>query len=425
MRILVADDRKDNGEEIVESIRAGYPAAAIDTIWDVELRDLLENLFARVDAAFQRPGDWTPGGKLPFDDADIVILDNNLAHLKIKGARLTAESIAGYVRAFTHAPYVVSLNKNPVDFDLRYLVGGYQTNADLALNTVHLSNKGLWSGRVEDARDGFLPWYWPRLLDVAQRRRAQIDFVRDRYAERVFSALGIPDSAYEYLSLHAKGALSPVAETDDVDVEDGKKIDAITFSDVFSGRGERSIPGAEERELLSSHAAVANPEIRQVLARVVAGDIDLWFRRDVLGPQEALVDVPHLIARMPFLAGPGKKTTSDWNNLLAATGVPYGFEKRIHEEHLARTRFSLDVWVPSPSFWWSELKNDEKLNALFTSGDVNDWPDAVFCEDRSIFMDRSHHSVMEFSAEFEGAWGRRHVARVAGMRYAPLSRFAV
>ena len=63
---------------------------------------------------------------------DIVILDNNLAELTIPGARHTAESIAGYIRAFTNIPYIVSLNKNPdIDFDLRYLMGDRHTQADV------------------------------------------------------------------------------------------------------------------------------------------------------------------------------------------------------------------------------------------------------------------------------------------------------
>ena len=41
----------------------------------------------------------------------------------------------------------------------------------------------------------------------------------------------------------------------------------------------------------------------EIIARVVAAYIDRWFRRDVLGPQEALVDLPHLLMRLPFLLG--------------------------------------------------------------------------------------------------------------------------
>lgn len=426
MKILVADDRSDNGKDIAEAIKSAYPDADIRFALEDALKDELGKLFSRVGEVLRDPAGWKRQDKLAFDDVDLVVLDNNLAHLKIREARLTAESIAGYVRAFSQAAYVLSLNKNPyVDFDLRYMVGDYQTHADLALNTSHLAKKALWSGRPADAADGFLPWYWPALIRIADRRRRQIEFVQKHYTKRVFDALGIPESAYEYLSLHAKGALSPVAETDGVQVEDAKKLDALTFWDVFVDRGDRSIPSIDDRKALSSDDALKNPEIQAVVARVVAADIDLWFRRDVLGPQEALVDIPHLVARMPFLAGAGKKTAEQWNGMLSADSEPYGMDSNVYGAHLAKRRFTHTEWAPNPGFWWSELKNDETLNELFARADVNDWPDAVFCEDRSRFIDRSDKAVMEFAAEFEGAWGRRHVARIAGVRYAPLSRFAV
>ena len=111
-----------------------------------------------IDALFERARrllnrQWTlsratlKGTVFEPSDFDIVVLDNNLAALEVSGARQTAESIAGYIRAFTNIPYIVSLNKNPeVDFDLRYLLGDYQTQADVALNTDHLANRALWRG---------------------------------------------------------------------------------------------------------------------------------------------------------------------------------------------------------------------------------------------------------------------------------------
>src|SRR5947199_134001 len=66
------------------------------------LKMSLETFFEAVDAKLK--GDQSP--KTDFDDYDIIVLDNNLSTLGIKGARLTAEAIAGYIRAITNSPCV-------------------------------------------------------------------------------------------------------------------------------------------------------------------------------------------------------------------------------------------------------------------------------------------------------------------------------
>src|SRR5712691_12433141 len=192
MRVLVCDDIEDRGRELIAQIEEAGQAIDISHRLDKELKGALEGLFERVESCLEDPKKYRTGKKLVFDDMDVVIIDNNLANLHIKGTRLTAESIAGYVRAFTGAPYVVSVNKNPnVDFDLRYLVGDYATHADLALNTKHLSNRALWTGNSAGATDGFIPWYWPCLNTIAGRRREQIAFVKAHLDKPVFSSLDV------------------------------------------------------------------------------------------------------------------------------------------------------------------------------------------------------------------------------------------
>lgn len=425
MRVLVCDDKEDRGKEHIGNIQDVGQGIDISHRLGDKLTVEVKALFERVDSCLKDPKKCKEGKKLIFDDMDVVILDNNLAHLHIKGTRLTAESIAGYVRAFTSAPYVVSLNKNPnVDFDLRYLVGDYATHADLALNTNHLPNRALWTGNLADAMDGFLPWYWPCLTTIAGRRREQIAFVKAHLDKPVFSSLDIPKMAHDFLSLHARGALYPLAEPDGGGNADSKPLEAVTFREVFLAR-DRSFPAEEDRKNLHD---VANDEISTIISRAVAADIDLWFRRDVLGPQEALVDVPHLLARVPFLLGKRSGDIQEWQKTIRTNAAPFGLDPELYGKHLAKTKFKHDMWVPSPALWWAELKGDEKLDALFFEAKQEEWPDAVFCEDKSIFVERlpkNGAAPTEFSAEFEGSWGRRYVAKIESTRYVPLSRFAV
>ena len=46
------------------------------------------------------------------------------------------------------------------------------------------------------------------------------------------------------------------------------------------------------------------------------------FAEDILGPQDVLVDVPHLVMRMPFLLGNNANRLKQWNKALLAQKRP-------------------------------------------------------------------------------------------------------
>lgn len=425
MRVLVCDDVPERRDEVAQRIiDSGQPKPEL--IAEQELRDQLEGLFKQARECIRNPAAFKPADNSCFHDVDIVVIDNNLTHLPGDGPLLTAESIAGFVRAFTNAVYIVSLNVNPdVDFDLRYLVGDFSSRADLALNTEHLANPALWTGDVKTAAAGFLPWYWARLRDVADRRRAQTDFVRARLNEPVMTILGFDGHGTELLSLHARGALSPAVGRENSAGDNVIPIDKLTFRDVFNAR-DRSLAIKEDREAINEAEKKGNASLTGLIARVVAADIDLWFRRDVLGPQEPLVDVPHLLMRFPFLLGDRAADISEWNKATSASAPPYCMEKDLYDTYLAAARFEHDEWVKSPCFWWPALKADEKLNERFMQLGDAAWADIVFCEDRSQFVTLNQQNPpVEFAAEFEGSWSRRYVSRIEKIRYAPRSRLAL
>jgi len=227
MRILVCDDDQRLCDEIVHNIeesRGEKPKELVGPKLTKVLTDFFKSIKRCLNVNAPENCQELPAS--PFDES-IVVLDNNLTLLEVEGAPLTAESIAGYIRAFTRADYIVSLNLNSdVDFDLRYLVGDYSTRADLALNTSHLGNRALWTGNPADAKDGFLPWYWPRLNDAADRRREQIAFIRENISEPVLATLGFDKTRTSYLTPHALGGLSPNAELEGVQ-SDGEQNDGV------------------------------------------------------------------------------------------------------------------------------------------------------------------------------------------------------
>ena len=176
MNILVCDDREEHCDSLVEMISRTFVEGTVTPLSATNLSTALDTFFQSIEAFLKNKPHSTPvEGIQRFDDADLIVIDNNLTHLNLSGPRLTGESIAGYIRAFSAGPYIISVNKNPdVDFDLRFLIGDYNTRADLALNEDHLGSRALWTGNPSDAEDGFLPWYWPRLKDVVDRRQKQI-----------------------------------------------------------------------------------------------------------------------------------------------------------------------------------------------------------------------------------------------------------
>ena len=438
LKVLVCDDIPARGKDTVHKIgnardRLGNAEFGIrvEELFEEALSKELEALFAHVAEHLPTGDDGQSHGVPPRDlsefDCDIVVIDNNLAALDIKGVRLTAEAVAGFVRAFTNARYIVSLNKNPeVDFDLRYLVGDYRTQADLALNADHLSNPALWTGNPRDTEDGFLPWYWPVLGNVSEKRRKQVEFVRIHLQSPICETLDFPRRAVEYLSRHAVGALTPEASTDDDGIWDPTSLSTVTFMDFFL-HSCRSLPVYADRESLARQATDASEVSREVVARIVAAEIDKWFRRDVIGPQDVLVDLPHLLMRMPFLLGDKVADVDRWHDSMMTEKPPFGLDQEIYDKHVGKARFSHDRLLKSPCFWWPKLKENETLNDLFFGSNGN-WPDVVFCEDVSQFRNFSPRSEdtkpMEFAAEFEGSWSRRYASLLPCKKYSPKSRFA-
>ena len=425
MKVLICDDVLGRCNDTASRMLSESGIHA-DILAAGALTKTLKEFFNATNAYFQSPETQTSLPASRFDEYDLLILDNNLAELDIEGARMTAESIAGYIRAFSKAPYIVSLNKTPnVDFDLRYLVGDYSTRADLALNAEHLENPALWTGDVAKAKDRFCPWYWPSLLNVPTKRRSQINQLVDSLEKPVLEFLGFSDKRPEGLLPHARGVISPTAEMDGVG-EHVKPIELVTFFDLFLTR-DRSLAAPDDRERIQTVAKQGNNAARLVVARVVASDVEHFFRRDVIGPQEPLVDVAHLLMRLPFLLGDGADKCEVWNEAAHNTQAPYGLDEALYKEHLEPLRFRDDMWIPRPCFWWPEVKEIEALNERFLNASEGDWADAVFCEDSSLFTlrDKEKNLPTEFLAQVDGSWARRYVQQIEEFQYAPRTRLAL
>ncbi|MYH15508.1 MAG: hypothetical protein F4149_10085 [Gammaproteobacteria bacterium] len=412
-RILICDDRKEGCEGAERHLKESD--CEVNMLHGKWLKQALEELFRSTDKIFQLDKVDSEQQVMckKLTGCELAIVDNNLAELDFGGVRLTAESVIGRIRAFTDIDYIVSLNKNPnVDFDLRHLFGDHESVADLALNTKHLSNHRLWR---ESYDADFAPWYWPCLPEAAGKRRDQIAFVRDNLDASIWEALDFPDSATEYLSRRAKGALGPTANDEGVR--------SVTFRDFF--KINRSLPPKMRDDLLS----LANDDVPlavRAISRVASAELDRWLRREVLAPQDVLIDLPHLLSRMPHLLGGTASELSAWNDAIKERQPPYGLDKVLYERYVKEAEFHSSCWTPSPCFWWPKLDANDQLRRLFFESE-DDWPDAVFCEDVSMFLtvksDTCDSRPKEFEADIEGSWPRRYISmRATDVSFSPQSR---
>lgn len=409
MKVLVCDDIAAQSRQTQRAIGS---RAEVTVLAGEDLTRALTALFEGVASALDQgtcPKGQLAGGR--FDGFDLAVVDNNLTKLELGGARLSAEGIIGYLRAFTDVPYFVSLNKNPhVDFDLRYLFGDSHSQADLALNTKHLSNDRLWGRQTEG---GFLPWYWPRLEDAVARRRRQVEFLEEggALARPVWGALGFPEEAEHYVSFRARAALSS-----DADIRD------VTFGELCNTSG---VLTPAENNALKGLAEKGDEFALSAVRRIAAYRADRWLRRDILGAQDVLVDLPHLLTQMPCLVGEGVRDLDRWNAVVQQEESPFELDRALFKPYLENAQFQASMWAPVPCFWWPTLRADRALEEIVFNID-EDWPDAVFCEDVSRFVPVSppegQRVPQEFESEVEGSWPRRFVLDVDGYRYSPRSR---
>lgn len=432
MRILAIDDR-DPASIIDEVGAANSHEVVAPSQHDpekTELKELLKQLFAAAEKAFQgEPGSVNTS---KFNHFDLVLLDFGLTTLGGFGVRLTAEHLAGYIRALTDVPYVVSLNKlGDVGFDLKYLLGDFDTRADLALNTELLANKGLWSGQIEAGE--FCPWYWPRLNEAAKRRKAQIAFIKGNLDEPILTTLGFPEEAVEQLSLQAIAFLSPEAE--DGQTNGADSVGGVTFWRHFRSSNRtlirddrRGLFGGPDNEIPDAAAGV-DDAIKTIAARVVAGELDFWFRRDILGPQRLLIDAPHLQAKYRFRPEEGDEADPDvWSatatELAPNFGLADAFFKAIKDYEFKQTDGETDlIWTDKPCFWLPQIEDSDTFIKLAEQHPKRQ-NNLVFCEDTRRFVDTEKTTAHRFETALGRGIDVRYIERLKGVDYSPKSQLA-
>lgn len=342
--------------------------------------------------------------KSSLDDTDVLLVDNDLFGLPdLKD--YSAEMVAARAGLYTTCGYIVVLNLSPdLDFDLT-LSGHPSSKADLHINDKFVADSGLWRECPKDD-GGFRPWHWPLLLRAASLHRARVAelvdvFEGDTSKRPILDYFGFDEFSVRRLSRAARAFLHPEMIAEEVSFLQFA-VENVNAVDVKDGK------------------CIVDREDKGKLAQVCARRIAKWLERYVLGPQDVLLDYPHLVAKMPFAIPKAEQGNVEfWNSCAQLNEVPINLI-----EEFGITGFAANNWFDRPVFWAHGIESDENLDRLFSAQNANPL-ELVFCEDSSSF----HPSELcdQFVAAHNTVSDRRFIRWFGneGLRYGPQSRLAM
>jgi hypothetical protein len=404
IKVAIWDDREDQLNALLESIEN-----VTKSISDVEVLRctpkeislLVQELESRLSSNSSAP--------IPFlDELDVLCIDYDLRALEGQ-SWLTADALAGLVHAFSDCPYVVALNRPPrVAFDLTML-GGWDGLADLQTIPAAISRPAFWMP-PEYREPQFRPWEWLDLRTVKAtflERIAELEAEADNGEADIFQFFGFDKEKTWEFSWRALGALSNRVRGEDP---------RLTFSEYLKD-GVRALPPEKLLDI-----SLDKPSTRKVALRLIAFELSRWLREQVLAGQDVLVDVPHLVARAPWLLGKDQSLNS-WNR---------GIGQGIVSDWINLYSFKRTAWTGRACFTWSGLQGDRRFTSTTAEGEISDtsppqYGDFVFLEDASCFAEKSR--AQSFTASFGNIWDERYVMKeellTADLPYGPQVRFAI
>ena len=340
-----------------------------------------------------------------LDDTDVLLVDNDLFDLRTFND-LSAETVAIRAGVYTDCACIIVLNVNPdLDFDLT-LLGYPESKADLHINDRFVADFGLWRQCPKEC-GAFRPWHWPLVLSAVGLYRSRVnDLVElldsDQRAIPILDYFQFSDGSKRQLSRLARAFLHP-----------RKRAEEVSFIDFMDGN-MKAVNHIDGEKILRSKDV-------SKIARIGARRISTWLARYVLGPQDTLMDLPHLVEKMPFVIPVDKQECSQfWNLCAKLDDPPAGLAEEFGIE-----RFQMENWFDRPVFWTEGMETEENVDRLLQAANAN--PEGlVFCEDSSSF--HSAEVCDQFVAAYNSMSDRRFVRWLReggeGVMYGPQSRLA-
>ena len=408
MKICIWDDDVNAADEWKSALQVVLQdsGAQIHAVKADEIEGELEVLHERRKSLTDSGEDASVDQRSELDDTDILIVDNDLFDLP-RLSDVSAETVANRAGVYTECACIVVLNLDiDVDFDLT-LLGHPESKADFHINDKFVADLGLW---LHCPRDGgtFRPWHWPLLLSAVALYKSRVeDLVKllesDEREMPILDYLGFGDGAKRRLSRSARAFLHPK-----------KPAEKTTFMDFIDGN-------AKAVSQIDAEQILARRDVRKI-ARIGARRISKWLAHYILGPQDVLVDLPHLVEKMPFVVPEEERSSVEfWNSCARLDQAPVWLAEELRVEP-----FSMGNWFDRPVFWTDGIETEENLERLLAATNAN--PDGlVFCEDASAFHDAEvcEQFVAGHNAVSDSRFIRWLKEEGEEIRYGPQSRLAM
>lgn len=394
--VLICDDNPNVGVDCVEQVcKVVAPLGDQYTVSDApakkDVQCAIKELFARQAAVLDRC--QRDRDDCLFDQVDILILDYDLLYIDKDNARHTGESLARLARTFADVKVIVVYNQyREAHFDLS-LRGHLSSHADLNLKADLLGTPGLWT---DPPWKGFRPWHWQTLYRAVETQEARQKVVREHFDKPIVEVLGMEKEDMARLSDTAFGFVASSAG-------DWEGIRRQTFRSFVRG-------SANDRSAIAHFEA--NVETTSSFA---ASRIGKWLDRWVLAPQDALIDLPHLIQFYPFLLGADLMDLDAWN--AAVLG-----DESLRGQVPDKAWFTPAGVLSRPAVWRQRVVDDKEFRASRGAFNFASVPPFVFLEDTSSFVPLDE--AKRFRAGHHNAFDGRFVKGVDGFTYAPQRRLA-
>ena len=392
--VLICDDTPEVGVNFVEQVRAVAPKdhySVLEAPSKEEVQCAVKELFAR-QSDLLGPRERGRSACL-FDEADILILDYDLLRIDEENARHTGESLARLARLLSDADVIVVYNQfQGAHFDLS-LRGHLSSHADLNVEADLLSARGLWT---DPPWYGFRPWHWQTLHRAVETQRARQRLVAEHFNEAIVDVLGMREEDLLCLSDTAVGFIAP-------DAHDWEDTQVHTFKSFAESIGN----GKCTSDLLKLD--------KEAAYRFAASRIGKWLERQVLGPQDVLVDLPHLVQFFPFLLEDDMDELEAWN---ATAFEPESLKGKVP----AGCWFEAGGFLSRPAVWRQRFEADNAVRESWGALDYSSGRPFVFLEDTSSFA--PFDDARQFRAGHHNAFDWRFIKHLNGITYSPQRRLA-
>ena len=398
-KVMFCDDEPDLADQLKRRVSSVAPADdyelvsvptdAATSAGSSTIAAAARGLLARRNAARAGSGHTD---ECIFDDVDILVLDYDLVHIDEDRSRHTGEGLARLARMFSTCGVVVVLNQfRDVGFDLG-MRGHLWSYADTNIGADQIANEGLWT---KPPWEGFRPWSWQTLGAAVETQKARQALVEGSFEKSIVDVIGLQEEDALRLSDSAFEFIAPKAAS-------FGQLARVTFKDFLAHAGDRD-------------AKAASSDIKAA-TRFVGARIGKWLERELLGGQDVLVDIPHLIERYPFLLGNDCSKLDAWN-------------EAVHSPDLIREQVPTEAWfeparfLSRPAVWRHRFEADAGISDTSYSFDYSAVPPYAFLEDMSQF--ERLEDAIGFRAGHHNAFDARYVKGIEGVTYAPQRRFAL